>query len=420
MYFSLQTADVAAGPITVTAPRQTAVDFTYPFMASGIQALVLNTQYVSHDPFRAIYPFTIEVWFLSIFIFVLVALMIWAANKFDPYEWKHASKAGKASEDHRKNFTLSNALWFCGSTLFLQSSDHTPRSNAGRCIAAFWYLYVLFMVFLYIVNVQFFITSQTRLNYIKDIADVKAEKTIKYGTTYKGTDTYHVFKVTKSLKSMWHKMNNDHKSPYVKDLKEGVAKVRHSNGRFTLLGQAPILRYIASQKPCDVEVTGAYLHRGQYAFAVAKDSPLGGHISSALEALRDSSVLEDLERDWWDLDDRWGRCRNQTKFERDGAYSLFVQDVNTIYYMLAVGVGISIIVFVVEIIYYKTLDGGENYPSEKKKKTRGKSPSMQPFRHAKDNDTGFNGVNDYGVGGSGGARGGGARGGGDDDPNMWI
>ncbi|XP_072033594.1 glutamate receptor 3-like isoform X3 [Amphiura filiformis] len=404
------TADVAAGPITVTASRQSVVDFTLPFMATGIQALTLHTSYVEHGPFRIMYPFTVEVWFLSIFVFFLVALMIWAANRFDPYEWKRATKDGKATEDHTKDFTFSNSLWFCASTLFLQSSDKSPRSNAARCIAAFWYLYVLFMVFLYIVNVQFFITSQTRLNYIKSVADLKAEKTIKYGTTYKGSDSYHVFKKTKSLKSMWHKMNNDHESPYVKDLHEGVDKVRKSNGRFTLLGPSPILRYIASQKPCDVDIAGAYLHRGQYAFAVAKDSPLRDHISSALEALRDNGVLEDLERDWWDLDDRWNRCRNQTIFERDGAYSLFVNDLNSLYYMLTIGIVVSFMVFIAEYVYYNCFGGSEkgHAPSQPKKKKEIKRSKDGGFRPSGNN---FNDTRGK-IQNDGGARGG--------DANMWI
>ncbi|XP_072033595.1 glutamate receptor 3-like isoform X4 [Amphiura filiformis] len=400
-------ADVAAGPLTVTGSRKGVVDFTLPFMTTGVQALVLNTQYIHQDPFRVIYPFTIEVWCLSAFVYFLVALMIWAANRYDPYEWKQATKDGRATEEHAKDFTFSNSLWFCASTLFLQSSDKSPRSNAGRCIAAFWYLYVLFMVFLYIVNVQFYVTSQTRLNYIKDIADLKAEKTIKYGTTFKGSDTYHVLKKTASLKSLWHKMNNDHKSPYVKNLQEGVEKVRKSNGHFTLLGPSPILRYIASQKPCDVQVAGAYLYRGQYAFAVAKGSPLADSISGALEALRQGGVLEDMERDWWDLDDRWNRCRNLTKFERDGAYSLFVNDLNGIYYLLAIGIVSSILIFVGEIVHYKCCGGNENYSSKMQKK---KKRSNDDFFKPRVSDGFDSGTKTSDVGGADGGSG----------PNMWI
>ena len=347
----LQKADVAAGPLTITDGRKAGVDFTIPFMAAGIQALTLNTEYVHHDPFRIIYPFTIEVWFLNGFIFFLTALMIWAFNRLDPYEWRKVAKENDAIEGHNDDFSFKNSLWFCASTLFLQGYHSSPRSNAGRCIASFWWLFLLAMFFIYIVNFKFFVTSQTLVNTIKTPDDLKDEKRILYGMV-KGSDTFMAFISSKSLRRMLHKMNNDPNDPYVDDLKEGVERVRNSNGFYTLLGQAPILRYIASQRPCDVDVAGGYLLRTQYAFAVAKGSPLKEHLSAAIEALRDNGVLSELERDWWDLDDRTNRCRNQTAFERSGAYSLFINDVSGFYYMLTIGIVISTSVFVMECIYY--------------------------------------------------------------------
>ena len=354
----LQKADVAAGPLTITDGRKAGVDFTIPFMAAGIQALTLNTDYVHHDPFRIIYPFTIEVWFLNGFIFFLTALMIWAFNRLDPYEWRKVAKENDVLEGHKDDFSFKNSLWFCASTLFLQGYHSSPRSNASRCIVSFWYLFLLAMFFLYIVNFKFFVTSQTLVNTVKTPDDLKDEKRILYGIV-KGSDTSTVFRSSKSLKSMLHKMNNDPMNLYVADLKEGVERVRNSNGFYTLLGQAPILRYIASQKPCDVDVAGGYLLRTQYAFAVAKGSPLKEHLSAAIEALHGSGVLSDLERDWWDLDDRTNRCRNQTAFERSGAYSLFINDVSGVYYMLTIGILTSASIFVVEYVYYYSR-GGNN------------------------------------------------------------
>ena len=350
------------------------MDFTFPFMAAGIQALTLNTEYVHHDPFRIIYPFTIEVWFLNGFIFFLTALMIWAFNRLDPYEWRKKAKEHDVIEGHKHDFSFKNSLWFCASTLFLQSSHSTPRSNAGRCIAGFWWLYVLVVFFLYIFNLNFFVKSQSTANYFRDINDLTAEKRITYGITFKGTDTYHVFKRTPALNSLWHKMNNDHINPYVDTLKEGVERVRNSNGKYVLLGQAPILRYVASQKPCDVAVAGSYFLRTQYAFAVAKGSPLKEHLSAAIESLRSTGVLSDMERDYWGLDDRTNRCRNQTAFERSGAYSLVINDVSGVFYMLTIGVVASAIFFAVEYIYYSCCGGSDKQysprgASKKPKKT---------------------------------------------------
>ncbi len=396
----LQKADVAAGPLSVTESRKRAVDFSYPFMSAGIQSLILHPNYVKPDPFRVIYPFTIEVWVMNAIVFAIVTLMLYAFNRMNPYEWKAVAEKREAAEENAKNLNLKNSLWFCASTLFLQSSESSPRSNAGRCIAAFWWLYVIVMVFLYITNLSFFVNNTKRFAFIEDTGDLMAEKQIKYGTV-RGGNTYHLFKTTPSLNLFWHKMNNDHSDVYVADMREGVQRVRESNGKYVLLGDSPELKYIASEKPCDVKLVGEYIYRGQYAFAVAKDSPLAEHISSAIEALRDNGVLEDLVRDWWDLEDRRSRCHNLTRWERSGAYSLQVNELAGIYYMLAIGCGAALLTFIIEFIYYKCSGSGEG--NGKRSKGSG--------------NAGFKGSNGMG----GGALEGGAgmkdkKG----DANMWI
>lgn len=381
--FFVQKADVAAGPLTVTGSREGAVTFTYPFLSSGIQPLVLNPNYVKHDPFRIMYPFSIDVWCLSLFTFFLVSIMLYCFNRFDPYEWKAAAEKGIADEDKAENFNFTNSLWFCATSMFLQNSEHNPRSNASRCIVGFWWLFVLFMAFLYLTNLTFFVTSDRRLFTMRSTYDLKAQKTIKYGTVYKG-NTYHYFKKTKSVKSIWHKMNNDHAKVYVKSVKEGVERVRNSNGRYAFLGESPELRYIASQKPCDLMVVGEYIARTQYSFAVAKDSPLAEYLSGAIEALRDNSIMNDLERNWWDLDDRINRCHNLTTFERAGAYSMHINSLSGAYYILAIGIVISMIAFVIDILHFKCT-GGKTKPRKgmsngRRSPPRSRSPNRSPPR----------------------------------------
>ncbi|XP_072033596.1 glutamate receptor 2-like isoform X5 [Amphiura filiformis] len=349
-------ADVAVGPLTVTGSRQKAVDFTYPFMSSGIQSMILHPAYVKHDPFRIIHPFTIDAWFLNFICMCTVVLMLVVFNRYDPYEWRAKAEKKEAGEENADNFNMLNSMWFAASSLFLQHNGVSPRSNAGRCITGFWWLFLLVMVFLYLTNVTYFVTSNKRLALVATPGDVMAQKTVKYGTI-KGGNTYHRLKSSPSLRKFWHKMNNDHANVYVKDMAEGVRRVKSSNGNYALIGETPELNYIASTKPCKLKVVGEYIARTQYALAVAPGSPLKDHLSSAIEALRSSGVLEDLERDWWDLEDRRHRCRNLTRWERSGAYTINTNDIQGVYYMLVVGVVTSFIVFLIELIYYKTCGG---------------------------------------------------------------
>ena len=390
---------MAAGPLTVTTARKQVVDFTSPFMRSGIQALILNPTYVQHNPFRVIYPFTIEVWFLHLIVFGIVTLLLFLFNRYDPFEWKAVVEKTEVDEGHADDFSLFNSMWFCATTLFLQSYDSSPRSNAGRCITGFWWLYVLVMVFLYITNFSFFVNSNQRLRYIKDINDLTEQQTVKYGTV-RGGNTYHYLKGHQ--RELWHKMNNDHADVYVNSLREGVERVRNSNGLYAFIGETPELTWIAKQKPCDTKVVGEYLARTQYAFAVAKDSPLADHISGAMETLRDSGVMADLESDWWHTDDRNNYCHNLTVFERSGAYSMTVYDLSGIYYLIIIGIGSSFLVFLLEFLYWNMCGGKYKRGGDTPRKA--KKPKVEK------------GKGDYSPVDS--SRTGGGKG--PDDPNMWI
>ena len=361
----------------VTSARQEAVDFTSPFMSSGIQPLILDPNEVKHNPFRIVYPFTIDVWFLHLIVFFIVTLLLYLYNRYDPYEWKALAENMMAEEKEADNFNFFNSLWFCASTLFLQSSDSSPRSNAGRCIAGLWWLYVLAMVFLYLTNLNFFVTSDKRLAFIRDINDLNAQKTVKFGTIL-DSNTNHYLEIYQ--KALWDKMNNDHADVHVNNLTEGVRRVLNSNGFYALLDESPVLDWVAKQKPCRFKVVGEYLARTQYAFAVAKGSPLAEHISAAIETIRDNGVMEDLEKDWWHTDDHTNYCQNLTEYERSGAYSYGVNDLSGVYYMLCIGMLGSVLVFLVELLCWNKC--GDNRPSARSKH----KPNRDRFNRGADFD----------------------------------
>ena len=347
-----QKVDIAAGPLTVTSEREEAVDFTYPFMSSGIQMLIKHPKHVKENPFRIFFVFGVEVWFINLLVFLLVSLLLFVFNYFDPYEWKAVAERGETYEENAGNFGCLNSMWFCTTTLCLQSFDAAPRSNAGRCLAAFWWIFVLISVFLFLTNLTFFVNTTKRLALVKTPNDLLEQVEVSYGVVKEGA-TYDYFwkSGVPEFQRIWQHMNTDYPTPFVKNVSEGVEKVRSSNGDYAFIGESGELSYIASQKPCDLMLAGGILSRTSYALAVQKDSPLADQLSSAIETLRDTGVLEDLQREWWELDEgnRY-RCGNLTEYEREGVFSLSANDLQGVYYLLMIGIGLSCIMFIVDFI----------------------------------------------------------------------
>lgn len=368
--FDLQKADIAAGPLTVTEERERHVDFTFSFMSGGVKLLLKNPYFVQHYIFRLTYPFGIEVWFINLIVFLLVALLLFLFNYFDPYEWQAAAERGETFEENGKNFNLKNSLWFCTTTMFLQSYDNSPRSNAGRTLTAFWWVFILVMVFLYLFNLTFFINSNKRLVHVKDAGDLLDQDDVVFGTVDEGSIYWYLYKSSiPEYNRIWQRMYSAQPSAFVKNTTEGVQRVRDSNGFFAFLGEAGELDYIASKRPCNLMVSGGYIDRTTYALAVQTDSPLRDQLSYAIETLRDSGVLEDLQREWWeresDINNRY-RCNNLTTWERQGVFSFTVNDLQGVYFMLLLGFLVAFIVFLLEVIFFAAFGG-------KSKGTRNKS-----------------------------------------------
>lgn len=359
-------ADIAAGPLTVTADRAQAIDFTYPFMSSGITVMMKHPNYVQHNPFRIMYPFGVEVWFINLVIFVIISAMLYFFNYFDPYEWRAAAERRETFEENADNFSMRNSMWFAITSMFLQSFDSSPRSNAGRTLAAFWWVFTIIMVFLYLLNLTHFVTSNKRMVYTSSAEELLEQTEVAFGSVEKGS-TYYFFKKSNvpEYQRLWQHMNTRVPSPWVDNIEDGIKRVRESNGYYAFIGEAGTLNFLASKRPCDLLVSGTYITRTTYALAVQKGSPLKDQLSSAIESLRDTGVLEDLEREWWDLDIRHQECANLTSWERQGVFSLTAVDLQGVYYILIIGIIVAGVTFIFESVSYSC--GG----SKKKSSNRG-------------------------------------------------
>ncbi|XP_033110451.1 glutamate receptor 3-like [Anneissia japonica] len=339
-------ADIAAGPLTIRADRSAAVAFTYPFMDAGVRAMVQHPNHVKDAVFNIFYPFAAEVWILNGILFFLVTLILYLCNYFSPYEWRAAAERGDVFEENRDNFNATNTMWFLGSTLFLQSYDASPRSNSGRVITIFWWAFVIIMVFLFLSNAPRYLNFSKQLTKIRTVYELVDQLEVQPGFIESSSTFFYFKKSRDNTDNQLYKMlKNANPSGIVDSLGEGVKMIRNSGGKYTLLGEAPILEYEASKEPCDLFVGSGTLVQQSYALAVRKGSPLEEPISHAIQNLRDNGVIHRLELNYWD---RHSRCGNLTTWEKQGIYSYTAYDFRGIYALFSIGVIISIFVFLIE------------------------------------------------------------------------
>lgn len=76
LFFLFQNYDAAVGDITIVTNRTKIVDFTQPFMESGL-VVVAPVQKAKSSPWAFLKPFNIEMWCVTGAFFLFVGAVVW-------------------------------------------------------------------------------------------------------------------------------------------------------------------------------------------------------------------------------------------------------------------------------------------------------------------------------------------------------
>jgi hypothetical protein len=125
----LQERDIAVAPLTITQERERVVDFTKPFMNTGISIMIKKPDRQKPGVFSFMEPLDTLVWLCIALGFLAVSFVLFFVGRFSPYEWQVKEEGGK--EPFATNtFSISNTLWFSLGALMQQGSDISPRYSA--------------------------------------------------------------------------------------------------------------------------------------------------------------------------------------------------------------------------------------------------------------------------------------------------
>lgn len=139
-------------------------------------------------------------------------------------------------------------------------------------------------------------------------------------------------------------------------VQNGIDRVREGNYAFIIEG--PTARYFTSQSPCDLMVVGEPRSSNEYGFGCVKDSLICNALSVVIQDMRQTDVLGDIKRKWYA-----GDCGKivEDEYSQSDSKDITVEFGGTLKHMgapitfICMGIGISILALVAEIIYtFKT------------------------------------------------------------------
>ncbi|XP_017275208.1 glutamate receptor 1a isoform X4 [Kryptolebias marmoratus] len=370
-------ADLAVAPLTITLVREEVIDFSKPFMSLGISIMIKKPTKSKPGVFSFLDPLAYEIWMCIVFAYIGVSVVLFLVSRFSPYEW-HAEDCDEACEpqtptqaaasngvqpsqtptqqninqqspEQTNEFGIFNSLWFSLGAFMQQGCDISPRSLSGRIVGGVWWFFTLIIISSYTANLAAFLTVERMVSPIESAEDLAKQTEIAYGTLDAGS-TKEFFRRSKIavFEKMWSYMKAADPSVFVKTTDEGVMRVRKSKGKYAYLLESTMNEYIEQRKPCDTMKVGGNLDSKGYGIATPKGSPLRIPVNLAVLKLNEQAVLDKLKNKWWY--DK-GECGNNDSARKDKTSALSLSNVAGVFYILIGGLGLAMLVALVEFCY---------------------------------------------------------------------
>uniref|UniRef100_A0A3Q2EDS7 Glutamate receptor, ionotropic, AMPA 1a n=1 Tax=Cyprinodon variegatus TaxID=28743 RepID=A0A3Q2EDS7_CYPVA len=366
-------ADLAVAPLTITLVREEVIDFSKPFMSLGISIMIKKPTKSKPGVFSFLDPLAYEIWMCIVFAYIGVSVVLFLVSRFSPYEW-HAEdyeegaepqtptqaaasngvqpsqtptqqNANQQSPEQTNEFGIFNSLWFSLGAFMQQGCDISPRSLSGRIVGGVWWFFTLIIISSYTANLAAFLTVERMVSPIESAEDLAKQTEIAYGTLDAGS-TKEFFRRSKIavFEKMWSYMKAADPSVFVKTTDEGVMRVRKSKGKYAYLLESTMNEYIEQRKPCDTMKVGGNLDSKGYGIATPKGSPLRIPVNLAVLKLNEQATLDKLKNKWW-----YDKGECGSKDDKTSALSL--SNVAGVFYILIGGLGLAMLVALVEFCY---------------------------------------------------------------------
>ncbi|VDM63252.1 unnamed protein product, partial [Angiostrongylus costaricensis] len=207
-YLLNETADIAVAPLTITQERERAVDFSKPFMTTGISIMIKKPEKQEFNIFSFMEPLGMRIWILTVCSYVGVSLTIFLVSSFSPYEQRVQFNRGEFSVSNE--FSMYNSLWFTLAAFMQQGTDILPKALSGRIASSAWWFFTLIIVSSYTANLAAFLTLEKMTPPIESVEDLANQKKIRYGVV-KGGSTAAFFEdsTVPLYKKMWDFMQDE-------------------------------------------------------------------------------------------------------------------------------------------------------------------------------------------------------------------
>jgi polar amino acid transport system substrate-binding protein len=267
-------ADVAVGPISITAERSERVRFTQPYFYSSL-GILTSARGTLLDRFAPFLTTAFTSGALALLaVLALVGMLLWIAERrANPEHFPSAGLAG-----------IGNGIWMALVTMTTVGyGDRVPHTFAGRVITGVWMLMSLVIAS----SLTAFLATAMTLSQMDDSVVETAEELRGRWVGVVAASTSEDFAAGFGGRVLPSQALED----AVGELEAGDADV--------VVFDRPALQYFMNQRPeLGLSLSEARYMPQNYGFVANIESPLADDLSLGILRLRESGELDRIEAEW--------------------------------------------------------------------------------------------------------------------------
>ncbi|KAK3155837.1 hypothetical protein QOZ80_2AG0099330 [Eleusine coracana subsp. coracana] len=269
--------DGAIGDIAITMNRTKAIDFTQPFIETGLVILAPVKKHITNS-WAFLQPFTLEMWCVTGLFFLIVGAVIWILEHRINDEFRGSPRQ-----------QIITIFWFSFSTLFFAHRENT-MSTLGRGVLIIWLFVVLIIQSSYTASLTSILTVQQLDTSIKGLDDLKSSD---YPIGFQVGSFAEEYMVKELNISRLRLKALGSPEEYAENLKLGPKK----GGVMAIVDERPYVELFLSTY-CKIAVAGSDFTSRGWGFAFPRDSPLQVDLSTAILALSENGELQRIHDKW--------------------------------------------------------------------------------------------------------------------------
>ncbi|MBN3313608.1 NMDE1 protein, partial [Atractosteus spatula] len=338
-------AVMAVGSLTINEERSEVIDFSVPFVETGISVMVSRSN-GTVSPSAFLEPFSASVWVMMfVMLLIVTAMAVFIFEYVSPLGFNRNLAQGR--DPHGPSFTIGKAVWLLWGLVFNNSVPvQNPKGTTSKIMVSVWAFFAVIFLASYTANLAAFMIQEEFVDQVTGLSDKKFQSPYSYsppfrfGTVPNGSTERNIRNNYPDMHQYMVKYNQKGVQDALVSLKSGKLDA--------FIYDAAVLNYMAGRdEGCKLVTIGSgYIFATTgYGIALQKGSAWKRQVDLAILAIIGDGEMEELEAQWLT-----GICHNEKNEVMSS--QLDIDNMAGVFYMLAAAMALSLITFIWEHLFY--------------------------------------------------------------------